>query len=144
MKDEKTLYVGVVGYSAQEFDKEDAKDMLDEAFETVEQELLDDQYDTIAIVSGGTDIGIPKLAYELADDLDYETISVIPEEANEYPLYEVDQILYEGEKFGDESNAFIDMIDILIKVGGGKQSQKEYDMAEEKGITTIEYELDSE
>jgi len=64
---------------------------------------------------------------------------VVP--VQDYELFDVDEIIWVGKSFGDESQAFIDMIDVLVKIGGGEQSEKELQMAEEEDITVLEYEL---
>ena len=142
--DDNVLYVGVVGYSTQQFDEQDAREILEEALDEIEDMYVETgEYDEIAIVSGLTSIGIPKIAYQIADNRDYITVGVAPEEANDYDLYNVDEIIYEGENFGDESETFIDMIDVLIKVGGGDQSQKELEMAEEEKLSVLDFDLES-
>ena len=35
------------------------------------------------------------------------------------------------------------MIDVLIKVGGGDQSQKELEMAEEEKLSVLDFDLES-
>jgi len=142
MEDENKLYVGVVGYSQQEFDETEATIILEEAFDDIETEYVDNgDFDEIVVVSGLTNIGIPSIAYQVADDRGYETVGIAPDEATEYELYDVDEIYWVGEKFGDESQAFIDMIDIIIRVGGGEQAHKEVEMADDEDISVIEYDL---
>lgn len=143
-QDDNVLYVGVVGYSTQQFDEQDAREILEEALDDIEDEYVETgDYDEIAIVSGLTNMGIPKIAYQVADDRGYITVGVAPEEANDYELYSVDEIVYEGESFGDESETFIDLIDVLIKIGGGDQSQKELEMAEEEKMSVLDFDLES-
>jgi hypothetical protein len=142
MEDEKKLYVGVVGYSQQEFDETEATIILEEAFESIEDEYLQDgDFDSIVLVSGLTNMGIPSIAYQIAENNGYETVGIAPDAASEYELYDVDEIYWVGENWGDESQAFIDMIDVIIRVGGGEQSMKEVEMAEEEDISVIEYDL---
>ena len=42
---------------------------------------------------------------------------------------------------GDESVRFIEYIDCLVRVGGGKQSMKETEMAKDNGLDVFEYDL---
>ena len=143
-QDDNVLYVGVVGYSTQQFDEQDAREILEEAFDDIEDQYVETgEYEEIAIVSGLTNMGIPKIAYQIADSRGYITVGVAPEEANDYELYSVDEIVYEGDSFGDESEILIDMIDVLIKVGGGDQSQKELEMAEEEKLSVLDFDLES-
>lgn len=142
-QDENTLYVGVVGYSSQSFDEAEAKEILEEAFDDIEDEYVENgDYEDIVIVSGLTDMGIPRIAYQIADERDYGTMGVVPEEADEYEHYSVDEIIYEGEKFGDESETFINTIDVFVKVGGGDQSQHEMELAEAEDISILEFDLE--
>ena len=143
--DDDILYVGVVGYSGQKFDEAEAKEILEDAFDDVEEEYIDNgDYELITIVSGLTALGIPKIAYDIAVERDYGTMGIAPAEADEYELYNVDEIIYEGEHFGDESETFIDNIDVFIKVGGGKQSQQELELAEaDEDLSILEYDLEA-
>ena len=137
------LNVGVVGYSSQKFDEAEAREILEEAFDDIEDEYIETgDYEEINIVSGLTNMGIPKVAYEIADERGYNTMGVAPEEADDYDLYNVDEIIYEGQNFGDESEVFIDNIDVLVKVGGGDQSQHELELAEAEDISVLEFDLE--
>ncbi len=40
-QDDNVLYVGVVGYSAQDFDKQDAREILEEALDDIEDEYVE-------------------------------------------------------------------------------------------------------
>lgn len=137
------LFVGVVGYSSQKFDEAEAREIIEEAFDDIEDEYVENgDYESITIVSGLTNLGIPKIAYEVADDRGYGTMGVAPEEADDYDLYNVDEIIYEGENFGDESETFIDTIDVFVKVGGGDQSQNELELAEAEDMSILEFDLE--
>jgi len=130
-----TINVGLVGYSGTKFNENIAKDLIREAFDWVEQEFKGKSF---CVVSGLTDLGIPALGYREADKRGWETAGVAPEEAKEYDWYNVDEVIIEGKKFGDESDKFLSMIDVFVKVGGGKQSISEFKKAKEKGIKTWE------
>lgn len=65
----------------------------------------------------------------------------MPFEGYNYELFHCDEIYVFGDKFGDESRSFINGIDILYKIGGGEQSDKELKMAKEKKMQVFEYEL---
>lgn len=80
----------------------------------------------IEVVAGLTNIGIPRLAYEEAAKLGMITVGFAPDESLNYPHHHVDKIVYQGEGWGDESAAFLDYCDMLIKVGGGEQSEAEF------------------
>jgi hypothetical protein len=135
----KMISVGVVGYSNdKKFDHEIAKTLMAAAFKNV---MASFDTEDIEIVSGWTSSGIPKIAYDMAKKYKFSTVGLSAKEAEEYETYDVDKVIIEGEKFGDESEKFIDYIDCLIRVGGGDQSMNETKMAKEKGLEVFEYDL---
>ena len=133
------INVGLVGYSAQKFDEDIAKDLIREAFDWVENEF---EGKSFCVISGLTDLGIPALGYREADKRGWETAGVAPEEAKQYDCYDVDEEIIVGKKFGDESDKFLSMLDVLVKIGGGKQSKAEFKKAQEMNIKTWEGELE--
>jgi hypothetical protein len=88
-----------------------------------------------------TDIGVPAIAYRESVKRGWKTIGIACEKANEYKQFSCDQKIIIGKEWGDESDEFISMIDILVKIGGGKQSTEECKKAKAKGIKVIEYDL---
>ena len=140
-QNEDTLYVGIVGFSQQNFNQEDAREAIEDILDDIEDEYMND-FDEIAIVSRLTNMGIAKIAYQIADDRDYETIGLAPLEAQEYPQYDVDEIIWKGEHFGDESDYFIDYIDVFVRIGGGTKSHIEQELAEEDDLGIYEYDFD--
>jgi 2C-methyl-D-erythritol 2,4-cyclodiphosphate synthase len=133
------IKIGVVGYSDDKsFDHTIAKALLGVALALIDQHHPSNQYE---MVSGLTNMGVPKLAYELADKRGWITVGLSSKEAKEYECYNVDKEIIVGDKFGDESDYFIDYIDILVRIGGGKQSIRETEMAKDKKITVYEYDL---
>jgi hypothetical protein len=146
MEDDNILYVGVSGYFDQRFDEEEARELLDDALEDIEKEYIDSgEYESIVIVSGLTNHGMPKIAYQAAEYRGYGTMGIAPEEVNDtgYELYPVDEIIYSGESFGDEIEKYIETIDVFVRIGGGAQTQMELELAEEEDISVIEYDLES-
>ena len=131
------IKVGVVGYSANKFDIEKAKNIIKEVFDSFEKKYGKE----VVIVSGLTALGIPLLAYKEAKKRNWKTIGIACKKANEFEQFPVDKKIIIGEEWGDESETFISMIDILIRIGGGKQSHNEVRMAKSKGIPVIEYDL---
>lgn len=136
---EDLFHVGVVGYSSQKFDEKKAEELLKNEFEKLKQSGKN-----ISIVSGLTDLGIPKIAYKLAKQFGFFTVGIACEKAYEYDCFPVDKKIIIGEDWGDESQTFLKQIEMLIRIGGGKQSLAEVEEAKKKGVTIIEYELESE
>lgn len=129
--------IGFVGYSAMKFDESKAKEIIHTIFKSFND---DEDY---VIISGATNMGIPKLVYEEAENYDMYLMGVMCKDGYTCELYPCDNILAIGNNWGDESETFIDLIDELYKIGGGPQSEKETEMALKKGIPVYEYQLES-
>lgn len=120
-----TYRIGVVGYSGQKFDTDKARQLIATGIDA----LLSMQYDlpvTVEIVSGLTDLGVPAIAYRYAVEQGYRTVGVAAKKAANYDLFPVDEKILVGENWGDESPTFLAKIDAMLKVGGGKQSEREF------------------
>lgn len=126
------MKIGVVGFSQDNIDHEQAREILMRSF----QRLIEKHkhHDPIEIVSGLTNIGIPKIAYQIAEEFGFITVGISAERALHVKcgIYPVDQQMIDGKEFGDESDVFIHYIDYLIRVGGGKQSHQEVNLFIEK------------
>lgn len=144
------MRVGVVGYSGQKFDTEEANSLLIEAFEElghfsfagIRDKSLQ-HFSDACIVSGLTNLGIPALAYKIASDHFLKTMGIACSKAKDYDCYPCDRVHIIGNNWGDESEAFLASIDYLIRIGGGKQSHAECQRAKELGIIVIEKELEA-
>lgn len=132
------LKIGVTGYSAQKFDQEKAKDMLNEAFNEVQRQNPERGYE---VVSGLTDLGIPAIAYREGVKKGWRTIGIACSKAEEYSCFPVDEKIIIGKEWGEESQTFLNHIDILIRVGGGNQAKRETQTAKDLGKLVIEYDL---
>lgn len=128
--------IGVIGYSAQSFDIDKAQSILLDAYDMIESE-----YNSVTIVSGLTNIGIPSLAYEEAENRDWKTVGIACSKARNYDCYPVDDEIIIGNEWGDESERFLSQIDVLIAIGGGDQTQKEIKKAKQYDIPTHKYNL---
>lgn len=118
---------GVVGFSRNQFDKKAAHQILEELFHEMKNIHKDQE---VEIVSGYTNSGVPKIAYELADQFSFTTVGYSAEQALQVKsgVYPVKKVFIKGKRFGDESEEFIGYIDALVRVGGGPQSRKEVEM----------------
>ena len=143
----KVMKIGVVGFSSPYFDQQYAHQILKEVFINLKQKHSGKE---IQIISGYTNIGIPKIAYQLAEEMGFVTVGFTAEQALKVKcgLYPVKEVIIIGKRFGDESEAFVKYIDGLIRVGGGTQSRKEVQLFKalyhEKPLHAIlkEYEID--
>lgn len=136
----KSLYVGVIGFSDdKKFNKNKAKEKIKDAFDKVEAmfSYVDDFY----CVSGLTDYGIPALAYREAKKRGWETMGIACEKALDMDRFPVDYSIIFGKEWGDESGTFLKNIEILVKVGGGEQSEKEFNMAMDKNIPVLVFDI---
>jgi hypothetical protein len=134
------MNVGVVGYSGQKFDEEKAKGLISTNFDLLETITNED----IVIISGLTNLGIPKLAYEEAVKRGWKTVGIACKKAKDYECFDVDETTIVGDNWGDESETFLNSLDVICRFGGGKQSLAEVDEAKEAGLKVFEYELKAE
>jgi len=140
-EEDNILYIGVVGTTdSSTFNSEEVIEAIEHIFDDIEEEYHEN-CDSYCVVSGLTNMGVWKHAYEIASERGYKTIGIAPNEANDYEHYPVDETVIIGKKFGDESSMLIDSINILVKIGGGDQSDTEMNMAEEAGLQVMEYEF---
>lgn len=125
------MRIGVVGFSRRHFDHHLARKLLAQSISKLVQDFDNKE---VEIVSGLTNAGIPKLAYEIAAKRGYTTVGISARRALQVRsgIFPCDQQIIVGENFGDESGKFIDYIDYLIRVGGGPQSRKEVELFKAK------------
>ena len=142
-KIDKRLRLGVVGYcSPTKFDETKALSYIKEAFDEVGYSFKDYQ---ITIVSGLTNDGILRLAYEEARGRGWKTAGVACEKAYEFrdnwfPVDEDPVII--GKNWGDESEVFLNSIDALVRIGGGIQSLDEATRMKNRNKPVYEFELE--
>lgn len=140
--------IGVMGYSDGKFDKEFAKTKLligiGLACTGLYSGNLSKPNPTVNIVSGYTDIGIPSIAYKIADNMGFRKTGIACKLATQYPLAVCDEIMIVGDTWGDESQVFIDYCDIFVVIGGGDQTKSEMKMASDQGKRVIYFELERE
>lgn len=122
------IKIGVVGFSRNAFDKQKAYEFLDQEFSKLAAKYTDPS--TVEIVSGYTKMGVPEIAYTLADKYGFRKVGFSARQALRVKcgLCQVDKEILIGERFGDESQDFVKYINGLIRIGGGPQSQKEVDL----------------
>jgi hypothetical protein len=124
---EKTFKIGIVGFSRNQFNKQEAAKKLEQMLlKVIENRPIEE----VALVSGYTSSGVPKLAYILADRLGLHTVGFSSKRALTVKsgVYPVSEVILIGEKFGDESQAFVEYINVLIRIGGGPQSRHEVEL----------------
>lgn len=129
----KKLKIGVVGYSRPNIDEIQVHDLLQTAFKKFILQAGVGRMQ-IEVVSGLTNVGVPKIAYELATQWKIKSVGISAREAlqAECGVFPVMKRMIIGQHFGDESDFFIRYIDCLARIGGGRQSLKEVEMFKEK------------
>ncbi len=133
----KQIYVGVTGYSNPQFDIAKATQLIQEAYDEIEK-----TYGTnINIVSGLTNEGIPAIAYQEAIKREWQTTGVACKLESKYEEFPVTKKIIIGESWGDESATFLEMIDVLIRIGGGSQALQETKNCKEMNKPVLEYDL---
>ncbi len=136
------IRVGVVGYTAEKFDKIKAWELLKEGFEKIQSE---NNTNKLMVISGLTDLGIPSLAYYIARQNDWNIGGIAPEKALEsrwFPMSnDGDELVLSGEDYGEETPKFLDSIDVLLRIGGGVQALYETQLATKRGMKIYEYDL---
>ncbi|MEZ4380146.1 MAG: hypothetical protein R3A79_02270 [Nannocystaceae bacterium] len=123
------LRIGVVGFSSPHFDQDEARRALRRLLGALLDRWAGASAD-VEVVSGLTDQGVPKIAYELARELGLRTAGISARQALRVRagVFPVDRRVIVGERFGDESQVFVASIDALIRVGGGPQSRAEVEL----------------
>jgi hypothetical protein len=119
--------IGVVGFSRSQFDHAAARTELAAALDAL-------RTPGASVVSGLTNQGVPRIAYELATERSLRTVGFSARQALRVRAgrWPVDEQILVGARFGDESTAFVAYIDALIRIGGGAQSRHEADLFRER------------
>lgn len=133
------LKVGVVGYCPPtKFDEVEARRMIVDAYDQIQVRF---NGQAIAMVSGLTNVGVLTIAYEEATRRGWRTVGIACKRAEEHPHYPVDEKKIVGVNWGDESPTFLAELDVIVRIGTGKQSIRETNDIKAKGLPAFEYDL---
>ena len=129
------MKIGVIGYSGQSFNTDEALVILRSFFSTLPAGT--------EIVSGYTDLGIPGLAYKVAREYGFSCTGIACQKAKEYTCFPCDKVIMDDEwsEWGDESSDFLQYCDTFIRIGGGNQSKNEHSLAVAMGKEVVYHEL---
>lgn len=147
MNTDNIFKIGVVGFSRNQFDQKDAAQKLKQFILPL---IEGKDISSIEIVSGLTNMGVPRLAYLLADEWGITTVGFSASQAFRVRtgIYSIKKQIIVGNRFGDESAEFIKYIDVLVRIGGGKQSRHEAALFKElhadKDLTQLVFEEEVE
>lgn len=143
IENELPLRIGVVGYCPpSRFDEGKALGYLRYAFDNIQSKYPKRPK---VVVSGLTNVGVLKLAYEEAKRRRWKTAGVACKKAYEFKnnWFPVDENpIIVGEEWGEESPTFLETIDMIVRVGGGKQSRRECAETKSMDKEVYEYELE--
>ena len=133
--------VGVVGYVSERFDTVEAWKLVQKGFETVRRNFPGK---TFEVVSTMQDRGVPQAAYYQAAQNGWATVGVAPAEVLNEKTWPTDTAKCAGEKWGDEQNAFLEAVDVVVSVGRNNFSLATVKEAKKRGLSVHEYKLDDE
>lgn len=138
------LKVGVVGYCyPTKFNLIEAWEILNRTFDKIcdKKEVKE-----LHIIGGLTDIpSVHRQAYYIAKQRGWNIGGIAPKCAKEFVWFPMnnwgDTLKITGENWQDESEEFINSIDILVRVGGNEQSRNEAKQAKQAEKSVFEIEL---
>lgn len=131
------IYIGVVGYTHQEFDREAAKNLLKQAFEAVR---ADHPRANICVVSWLTDQGIPGLAYEIAKKRGWHTLAVDLKENLNRTGYRADELIT-VDASDERTTTFVQQCDVIVRIGDDSDAKHVTGVLRELDGITYEYDL---
>ena len=112
--------------------------MLKDAYDRIDREH---QNKSKTVVSGLTNLGVPALAYNEAKIRGWRTVGIACSKAEEYDCFAVDERIIVGDEWGQESETFLNNIDVLVRVGGGNQAKRETGDFRKLEKQVMEYDL---
>jgi predicted Rossmann-fold nucleotide-binding protein len=112
------------------------RDLVDGAMEVFQNE-------SVGIVTGGTDDGLPAIAAESAKEHGLPTLGILPERATKFRLEAYNDYLiyvpprYGESRWGDESEIGAKLTDGVIMIGGGVGTEAEYALSQKEAPIPI-------
>jgi len=133
------MKIGFAGFCQTLFDRKITGKFVHDLFK-----YLIDKYDKFEVVSGLTNQGILSLVYAEGTYRDLFLTGIACSKANDEDCdkFPVDKEIIVGDSWGDESETFLDYIDMFIRIGGGSQTISEEKRAREKGIPILSFDVD--
>lgn len=127
------LLVGVAGFSGSwsKSARADAEPAARKALRSLFEEARAER--VLWCVSGATNSGVPRVAYEVAEELSVHRVGITAAAAYSFPIASLHHLVVVGKRFGDESQVFVDLCERFWLLGGGTQSEKEIRMAHAMG-----------
>jgi len=133
--------IGVIGYERDgEIDEIDADDEIQEMINELVDEADLGENEEVVIVSNGKDSGVSQIAYDIAVERGYKTVSHSKEGEldEEESIFPVDEEITSPADAQDEN--FVDYVDAVIRLGeaiSGDTARK-IDIAERNDVPALE------
>lgn len=126
------------GYTGRTLDK-----LIDDAQMLLQTEIIDfrDIYQNkLVVCSGATNKGVLHLTYKICNKFNIIAMGVTPNQALQYDVGRMHYLIPYGQKFGDESEIFVDLSDAFVLLGGGFQARQETILGTNQGkpVTVIQ------
>lgn len=136
-----SLNIGLVGYCPPtKFDEDEAKRLIEEALDRIVKDHPGVQEYTL--VSGLTDVGVLAIGYRAAKERGWMTVGIACSEAYKHDWFdEIDEHMIVKGSWGVETETFLSECDVLLRIGGGKQSRDEAKLFASRGGIVYAHEL---
>jgi len=138
-----TYVIGVIGQSSQ------SSAFEEEVWNKVSVELnrLGGNKTDVMVMGGLTDTpSAHRAAYHIARMKGWNVGGIACEKASKHKWFPMNQdgdvLKIAGKHWGDEMEEFINSVDVLIRVGGGKQQSEDVEYARSIGKHVVEVDLD--
>jgi hypothetical protein len=76
-----------------------------------------------------------------AKERGWKTVGIACSKAEKYQCFPIDEKIIVGNNWVEESETSLKSIDVLVRVGGGEQAFRETQLAKQRGLEVIEYEI---
>lgn len=130
----KVLKVGVNGFHARAQDKVVIWNLISRGFDRIMSETGATE---LHVISSLSDSGVPQAAYHIARQRGWNCGGIAPKAVMRQRIFPMnvdgDIMKIVGNRWGDESEAFINECDVLLRVGNSRQSMDEAELAEKQG-----------
>lgn len=132
--------IGVVGFLDEDKIHPDTTKLLEKLVNQLCE--MDVSKTSFCFVGGYTNIGINRILYNCCKANGVLIGAICSGKHKEYECWpNVDYLEVVGYEWGDESETFVNSVDMIIRIDGGAQSHSEILMAKEKDMVTEEFDL---
>ena len=138
----KHLKIGVIGFRGEPVDLQEAKETLNLAFNTIERESPGVKF---IVLFDGLNLGVSTIAAPLAEARGWHTHSIFRifnrSEWDKYgPVDAGGTVIAKFDRYGD---VILELVDVLVRIGGGQKRREWAQKFKGNGGRTYEYDLSS-